>query len=167
MTHIKFSQNTAGNYLKGATLAASLFMGMSPAFGWQPEIVNDSITFDISQPNPVINRTEIVRLERRLNKLVEMYADDEEVAPISEKSIANFRALLVAEFNSLLRDWSLFSNDKGALSLEYQKRDHSLSTICISDTQISYYIEKDNNTVVYGVEPFSIDVVQFVLQKVK
>lgn len=167
---IAFRQNDSPTQFKniaGLPLLAMTFALNNPICANPPaDIIENGIVFNINDPNPVINRIEVSRLERRLNNLVELYSDEEDVVPISQLAINNIRTLLLTENNSLLCGWNIFSNDKGALTLEYQRREKALATICISDSQISYHVEKHNEMQVYGIEPFSKEAVCSLLQKV-
>ncbi|MBQ0159705.1 MAG: hypothetical protein KBT28_03665 [Bacteroidales bacterium] len=154
------------NFTTSTLLALSFVCSPSVSANTPSGIVNDGILFNIGESNPVINRMQVSRLERRLNKLVEIYLDEEDAAPISELAISNTKKILVTENNSLLKDWDMFSNDKGAITLEYQRRENARATICISDTQISYFLEKKNRMQVYGIEPFSEEAVCSILKKV-
>lgn len=105
------------------------------------------------------------RLSNRLNKLVEMYSDDEDIVPLSEEAIDNFKSLLSVCEDKILRNWTLFSNNRGALSLQYHSEDCPASIICIAEKQISYVIEKKDTLKISGIEPFSPNSIISLLSK--
>lgn len=110
------------------------------------------------------------RLKSRLSKLVVLFddKDDDELVPISSRAIGNFEKLILGcEEETLFDGWSLFSNNKGALCLEY--KEHVItSSICIGETHITYFIEcNGDGTLIQGQEPFSPEAVSLVMRKVQ
>lgn len=113
------------------------------------------------------------RLKTRLSKLVEMFddKDDDELVPISARAIENFEELILDCSDEMLLDgWNLFSNNKGALCLEYKEyKGHDItSSINIGETHITYFIEGNGDgTSIQGQEPFSPEAVSLVMDKVR
>lgn len=115
-----------------------------------------------------IQSFEVKRLQNRLSELIKIFGDeeDEEVVAIREKAIENFKKVLNQCNNSLLKDWHLFSNNMGALSLEYMCNGFS-SSICIGETHITYFVEnKESGTKILGQECFDSESVISVMKKV-
>lgn len=110
------------------------------------------------------------RLKTRLSKLVEMFddKDDDELVPISARAIENFEELILdCDDETLFEGWNLFSNNKGALCLEY-KEPSITSSINIGETHITYFIEGNGDgTSIQGQEPFSPEAVSLVMDKVR
>lgn len=109
------------------------------------------------------------RLKSRLSKLVVLFDDndDDELVPISSRAVENFEKwILGCGDETTLDGWSLFSNNKGALCLEY--KEHGItSSINIGETHITYFIEGNGDgTSIQGQEPFSTEAVSSVMDKV-
>ena len=123
--------------------------------------------WQLNAHNQMQRSTETNRLHRRLAHLIEVYNDDEDASPINLLAANNVTTLLANVADNLLAGWNLFSNDKGALTMEYKVSASVKAAICIAESQISYFIDKEKDTRITGLEPFSVDSVTAILKKVK
>ena len=125
------------------------------------------VEWTINAQNKIKQATEANRLQRRLAYLIETYAEDEDAKPIAKEASANLKTFLsTLEYDYLLKGWNLFSNDCGALTLEYNKGNEASASICIAETQISYFVDKGKTTRITGIEPISASTIVNILSKV-
>lgn len=159
------------NIDKTFALGAAFSLGMPSISSLSlPEDTASTYTYvewTLNAKNKIQQATETNRLLRRLTCLIDTYAEDEDAKPIAEDASDNLRRFLsVLKNDDLLRGWSLFSNDRGALTLEFNKGEEASASICIAETQISYFVDKGKTTRITGIEPFGTLAIVNILSKV-
>lgn len=134
------------------------------AFPLKNDFVYPSVEWKFNSSKRIVLATESARLMRRLDNVIALCADDDDIMPIGKPAIMNMKCVLKDVKDHLLKGWNIFPNNNGTLALEC-KENGVAAIISIGYNMISYSVTYGEQIHIIGKEPFSFDAVNCLLAK--